>query len=53
MKIVAHPHQVANQPQDFPHATWLSQRTVSIPLSPRLSDGDVEDVIGAVRLLVG
>lgn len=40
------------QPEDFPAATWLSERTVSIPLSPSLSDADVEDVIEAVRMVV-
>lgn len=36
------------EPDDFPNATWLSERTVSIPLSPKLTNGDVEDVITAV-----
>lgn len=38
-------------PEDFPNATWISERIVSIPLSPALSDADVEDVIMAVRVL--
>jgi dTDP-4-amino-4,6-dideoxygalactose transaminase len=33
---------------DFPNAEWISDRTVSLPLSPKLSDEDVEDVIAAV-----
>ena len=37
------------KPEDFPNATWLSERTVSIPLSPALSNSDVEDVIAAVH----
>ncbi|HEX8273664.1 MAG TPA: DegT/DnrJ/EryC1/StrS family aminotransferase [Longimicrobiaceae bacterium] len=37
------------RPEDFPNATWISERTVSLPLSPFLSDADVEDVIQAVR----
>lgn len=36
-------------PESFPSATWLSERTVSIPLSPNLSNTDVEFVIEAVR----
>ena len=36
-------------PEDFPNATWISERTVSIPLSPKLTDEDVSDVIEAVR----
>lgn len=37
------------RPEDFPNATWISERTVSLPLSPKLTNGDVEDVIEAVR----
>ena len=37
------------EPRAFPNATWISERTVSIPLSPHLTDDDVGDVIGAVR----
>lgn len=33
---------------DFPNAEWISDRTCSIPLSAKLSDKDVEDVIEAV-----
>jgi dTDP-4-amino-4,6-dideoxygalactose transaminase len=34
---------------DFPNAEWISDRTVSLPLSAKLTDEDVEDVIGAVE----
>jgi dTDP-4-amino-4,6-dideoxygalactose transaminase len=34
---------------DFPNATFVSERTLSIPLSPALSDEDAADVIEAVR----
>ena len=35
---------------DLPNAEWLSERTISpLPLSPKLSDDDVGDVIDAVR----
>ncbi len=33
---------------DFPNAEWISDRTISIPLSAKLADEDVEDVIEAV-----
>lgn len=33
---------------DFPNAEWISDRTVSIPLSAKLTDQDVDDVIDAV-----
>ncbi len=38
------------RPADFPNATWISDRTVSLPLSPKLRDQDVENVIDAVKL---
>jgi dTDP-4-amino-4,6-dideoxygalactose transaminase len=34
---------------DFPNAEWISDRTVSLPVSAKLSDEDVEDVIEAVK----
>lgn len=34
---------------DFPNAEWISNRTISLPLSAKLTDEDVEDVIAAVR----
>ncbi len=40
-------------PESFPNATWISERTVSLPLSPTLEDADVERVIGAVRRVLG
>jgi dTDP-4-amino-4,6-dideoxygalactose transaminase len=33
---------------DFPNAEWISERTVSLPLSPKLTDNDVDDVIQSV-----
>jgi len=36
-------------PEQFPNALRVSERTVSLPLSPCMSDRDVEDVITAVR----
>ena len=33
---------------DLPEAEWISDRTISLPLSPKLTDRDVEDVIEAV-----
>jgi dTDP-4-amino-4,6-dideoxygalactose transaminase len=34
---------------DFPNAEYISDRTFSLPLSPKLTDADVEDVIAAVE----
>jgi dTDP-4-amino-4,6-dideoxygalactose transaminase len=36
-------------PNDYPHAAKLGRSTVSLPLSPKLSDSDLADVIAAVR----
>jgi dTDP-4-amino-4,6-dideoxygalactose transaminase len=33
---------------DFPNAEWISDRTLSLPLSPKLTDEDVDSVIAAV-----
>jgi dTDP-4-amino-4,6-dideoxygalactose transaminase len=38
---------------NFLNAEWISDRTVSLPLSAKLTDEDVEDVIKAVRLIIG
>jgi len=38
---------------DFPNAEWISNRTVSLPLSAKLTDEDVKDVIEAVRATIG
>lgn len=40
--------------EDYPHSYQFGEQTVSLPLSAKLSDGDVNDVISAVRkVLVG
>jgi len=39
--------------RDFPIASDIGDRTVSLPLSPALSEGDVEDVITAFRKVMG
>jgi dTDP-4-amino-4,6-dideoxygalactose transaminase len=36
-------------PDDLPNARWISDRTLSLPMSPKLTDEDVEDVIFALR----
>jgi len=37
---------------DLPDAEWISDRTISLPLSPKLSDDDVDDVISAVTSIL-
>ncbi|MFX1355561.1 MAG: DegT/DnrJ/EryC1/StrS family aminotransferase, partial [Promethearchaeota archaeon] len=39
------------EPGDFPNAEWIGNRTISLPLSPKLTHEDVADVIAAVRKL--
>jgi len=38
------------RPEDNPNAMRIGRQTVSLPLSPALTDADVADVIAAVRL---
>ena len=40
------------QPEDYPHATRIGRQTVSLPLSPKLTDRDVEDVIETVGQVI-
>jgi len=40
------------KPDDFPNAKFISERTISIPLSAKLSDEDVEDVINATTEVI-
>ncbi len=37
------------RPGDFPNAEWVSERTVSMPLSAKMTREDTQDVIGAVK----
>jgi dTDP-4-amino-4,6-dideoxygalactose transaminase len=37
------------QENDFPNSKYISDRTLSIPLSANLTDEDVKDVISALR----
>jgi dTDP-4-amino-4,6-dideoxygalactose transaminase len=41
------------KPDDFPVSKFISDRTLSLPLSAKLTDDDVEDVISAVREALG
>ena len=34
---------------DLPNAEWVGERTLSLPMSAKLTDADVQDVIAAVR----
>jgi dTDP-4-amino-4,6-dideoxygalactose transaminase len=53
--VHVHPYyrdKYSYRPDDFPVAWNEYQRVVSLPLSLRLSDTDVRDVVGAVRTIV-
>lgn len=41
------------RPEEWPHAHAIGERTLSLPLSPKLTDADVADVIAAVRGALG
>jgi dTDP-4-amino-4,6-dideoxygalactose transaminase len=41
------------RPEDFPHAFRIGQQTVSLPISAKLTDDDVADVISAVKGILG
>ena len=37
----------------FPHAEFIGDRTLSLPLSPKLTEEDVDDVVSAVYRILG
>jgi dTDP-4-amino-4,6-dideoxygalactose transaminase len=50
--IPVHPYyqeQFGWRPEDYPHSLRIGQQTVSLPLSPKLTDHDVTDVVRAVH----
>lgn len=55
LSIPEHPYYRSRfgwTPEEFPEAMKIGRRTVSLPLSPRLSDSDVERVIEACGQLL-
>jgi dTDP-4-amino-4,6-dideoxygalactose transaminase len=40
-------------PEDFPVATAISERTLSLPLSPKVTEADQDDVVQALVELIG
>lgn len=56
LSIPEHPYYQKTfgwKPEDYPHAMRIGRQTVSLPLSPKLTDEDVEDVIEAVYRTLG
>jgi dTDP-4-amino-4,6-dideoxygalactose transaminase len=41
------------EPERFPVATTISERTLSLPLSPKVSERDQDDVVEALDELLG
>jgi dTDP-4-amino-4,6-dideoxygalactose transaminase len=40
------------KPEDYPHAMKIGRQTVSLPISAKLTDEDVEDVIASVTAII-
>ena len=56
LSIPEHPYYQTTfgwKPEDFPQAMRIGRQTVSLPLSAALNDRDVDDVIEAVREIIG
>ncbi len=54
LSIPEHPYyrkQFGWKSEDYPEATRIGRQTVSLPLSAKLTDEDVRDVVEAVRSL--
>lgn len=52
LSIPEHPYYQQTfgwQPEDYPHAMRIGRQTVSLPLSGKLTDDDVADVVDAVK----
>lgn len=55
LSIAEHPYYQQKygwRPEHYPHAMRIGRQTVSLPLSARLTEADVDDVIQAVRDIV-
>lgn len=56
LSIPEHPYyqdRFGWRPEEYPNAMRIGRQTVSLPLSPKLTDDDVEDVIAAVFSVLG
>jgi dTDP-4-amino-4,6-dideoxygalactose transaminase len=55
LSVTEHPYYQKTfqwKPEDYPHAMRIGRQTVSLPISAKLTDEDVEDVIQAVKRCV-
>ena len=56
MSLPEHPYyqeRLGWRPEDYPQAMRIGRSTVSLPISARLTDADVADVITAVKRVLG
>ncbi|MEM1145159.1 MAG: DegT/DnrJ/EryC1/StrS family aminotransferase, partial [Pseudomonadota bacterium] len=56
LSIPEHPayQQLFNwKPAEYPNAYRYGQETMSLPLSPRLTERDVDDVVSAIASSIG
>ncbi len=52
LSIPEHPYYQERfgwRPEEYPNAMRIGRRTISLPLSPKLSERDIDDVIAATR----
>lgn len=55
LSIAEHPfyqHKYHWKPSDYPNATRIGRRTVSLPISAKLTAEDIEDVIDSVTSIL-
>ncbi|MEI6207768.1 MAG: DegT/DnrJ/EryC1/StrS family aminotransferase [Desulfuromonadales bacterium] len=55
LSIPEHPyyqHTFGWRPEDYPNAMRIGRQTVSLPISAKMTDSDVEDVIEAVKHVI-
>jgi dTDP-4-amino-4,6-dideoxygalactose transaminase len=55
LSIPEHPYyqrHLSLKAEDYPHAFTFGRETVSLPISPKLTDQDVDDVISTVRSII-
>jgi dTDP-4-amino-4,6-dideoxygalactose transaminase len=56
LSIPEHPYYqdtIGWKPEDYPHAMSIGRQTISLPISAKLTVEDVEDVIAAVKSILG
>jgi dTDP-4-amino-4,6-dideoxygalactose transaminase len=52
LSIPEHPYYQQRcgwQPEQWPNATQIGRQTVSLPISPKLTDADVERIVTAIQ----